>query len=176
MKKILFAGMVVLAAAFARADFLYWQIADQGEFTLASLWVKKAESSAGIEALDVYTAEGVDLDTGMVLTGTKTGLLQTDLGEYASDAYSFFVELATYSSLDAIENDEPSSQRWLNSYSYKDLVSNGYISTGDVGTPGAASSGGAPMSGGGFAIPEPTSGMLMLLGGALMALRRRRRV
>lgn len=173
MKKIVFAGMVVLAAAFAHADFLYWQIADQGEFTTASLWVKNTGSSAGIEALDVIVAEGVDIDNGTVLTGTTTGLVSTDISAYAADQYSFFVELATYASL---EDENPTSQKWLNSYSYKDLVSNGYISTGDVGTPGAASSGGAPMSGGGNAIPEPTSGMLMLLGGALMALRRRRRV
>lgn len=173
MKKIVFAGMVVLAAAFAHADFLYWQIADQGEFTTASLWVKNTGSSAGIEALDVIVAEGVDIDNGTVLTGTTTGLVSTDISAYAADQYSFFVELVTYASL---EDENPTSQKWLNSYSYKDLVSNGYISTGDVGTPGAASSGGAPMSGGGNAIPEPTSGMLMLLGGALMALRRRRRV
>lgn len=172
MKKIVFVGMVVLAAAFAHADFLYWQIADQGEFTTASLWVKNTGSSAGIEALDVIVAEGVDIDNGTVLTGTTTGLVSTDISAYAADQYSFFVELATYASL---EDENPTSQKWLNSYSYKDLVSNGYISTGDVGTPGAASSGGAPMSGGGNAIPEPTSGMLMLLGGALMALRRRRR-
>lgn len=171
MKKIVFAGMVMLAAAFARADFLYWQIADQGEFTLATLWVKNTGSSAGLADLVSVEAEGLDPDNG-VFTGTKTGLVQTDLGEYASDAYSFFVELATYSSADATE---PSSQKWLNSYSYKELVSAGYISAGGAGTPGAASSGGAPMSGGGNAIPEPTSGMLMLLGGALMALRRRRR-
>ena len=172
MKKIVFAGMVVLAAAFARADFLYWQIADQGAFTTASLWVKNTGSDAGIETLDVIVAEGVDIDNGTVLTGTTTGLVSTDLSTYASDQYSFFVELATYASL---EDEEPTSQKWLNSYSYDQLVSGGYISTGAVGVPAPATFGGAPMSGGGFAIPEPTSGMLMLLGGALMALRRRRR-
>ena len=172
MKKIVFTGMSVLAAAFARADFLYWQIADQGEFTLASLWVRNSQSSTGIEALDTVAAEGVDFDNGTVLTGTTTGLVQTDITSYASDEYSFFVELATYSSLD---DTEPSSQKWLNSYSYQQLVSGGYISSGSVGTPTPATFGGAPMSGGGNVIPEPTSGMLMLLGGALMALRRRRR-
>jgi hypothetical protein len=172
MKKIVFAGMVVLAAAFARADFLYWQIADQGDFTMANLWVKNTGSSAGLEVLDTILAEAVAADeTGATLTGTTTGLVETDLGQYASDEYSFFVELATYSSADATE---PSSQKWLNSYSYDQLVSGGYISTGAVGVPSPATLGGAPMSGGGFAIPEPTSGMLMLLGGALMALRRRR--
>ena len=172
MKKIVFAGMVVLAAAFARADFLYWQISDQGDFTTASLWVKNTGSSDGLAELDVVVAEGVDLDNGTVLTGTNTGLVSTDISDYASDQYSFFVELATYSSLD---DEEPSSQTWLNSYSYDQLVSGGYISTGAVGVPAPATFGGAPMNGGGFAIPEPTSGMLMLLGGAMMALRRRRR-
>ena len=175
MKKIVFAGMVVLAAAFAHADFLYWQITDQGDFTMANLWVKNSGSSVGIEALngDPVLAEEVAADeTGTVLTGTRTPLVATDLKNYNSSEYSFFVELLTYSDPEGV--NEPTS-KWLNSYSYDQLVQGGYISTGDVGTPSPATFGGAPMSGGGFAIPEPTSGMLMLLGGALMALRRRRR-
>lgn len=172
MKKIVFAGMVVLAAVFARADFLYWQIADQGEFTTATLWVKNTGSSTGLAELDVIGAEGVDWENGTVLTGTTTGLVQTDITGYTSDQYSFFVELATYS---GIEDSAPSSQKWLNSYSYDQLIAGGYISSGNVETPSPATFGGAPMSGGGNVIPEPTSGMLMLLGGALMALRRRRR-
>lgn len=165
MKKLVMALVVVGAAMFAKADFLYWQIANRGEFSTATLWANNAGTKTEIETA---LAQGVDGQS--VLTGTSTGLVQTDLAGLSGDGYSYFVELVTYSAA-----DEKIGDAWLKEYSYNDLVSSGYISTGAVAVPSYAAGGGVNMNQGGYIIPEPTSGMLFLLGGALMALRRRRR-
>ena len=165
IKQLSIALSVAAAAMFANAGTLYWQINDNREFSLAKLWV-----TGGSKAIDTVLAEGVGGETTFV--GTTTGPVQTDITGYEGDGYSYLVELLTYGSDGVtVEND-----RWLNAYSYNDLVSQGYISTGSVGVPGVGASGGAiNMNAGGYYIPEPTSGLLMLFGGALMALRRRRR-
>ncbi len=166
IKKLTLMLAVAGAAVFAQAGTLYWQIADKGQFSLATLWVDTGTEKSEIESA---LAEGVNGST--VLTGTTTGLVQTDISAYENDAYSFFVELLTYASDGTVQKED-----WLNQYNYRDLVSNGYISSGAVGEPGYGGPGRViNMNAGGGAIPEPTSGMLLLLGGAVMALRRRRR-
>ena len=85
----------------------------------------------------------------------------SDLKGYGSSQYSFYVELY---------NTAGGSVHKTQTVSYDSLLSSGYIATGGVLTPTVLASGGFN----GASVPEPTSGVLLLVGGALLALRRRR--
>ena len=65
-------------------------------------------------------AQGVDLET--TLTGTETGLVQTNLGDYEGSQYSFLVELVTYSAEGSVVKSD-----WMKEFSYDDLVTGGFF-------------------------------------------------
>ena len=174
MRKTLVLGAALLLAFGAFADFLYWQIPEgSGEFTSAALYAiagdktdqKLSDSDAANATwLDERTADGVTFET--LGTGTAaTGPFTTDISGYGS-GYSFFVELLTYNS----NTDSWDTNRLL-AYSYDTLMDAGYIDAGAGMKPATGGSTNFSMT----HVPEPSSGLLMLLGGALMALRRRRR-
>ena len=169
-KKLIMAAMAVGAAMCVNAGTLYWQISGKGDFSLANLWASDSNGNSSMIAMAL--AEGVNGST--VLTGTTTGgsPVQTDLSGYEGDGYTYAVELLAYADANGTQVVRDG---WLTSYSYNDLVSSGYIVTDDVGVPSYAASAGWIPDGEGYAVPEPTSGMLFLIGGALIALRRRRR-
>ena len=88
------------------------------------------------------------------------------LGEYGSAEYTFSIELGAWT------DDGLFDGLAVSSWSYTALAP--YISTADSAfVPGSVSAQVlAPMS---YTVPEPGSGLLLLLGGALLALRRRAR-
>lgn len=159
MKSLLKVSLLALAFSFAgtaSAGTLYWQVdtsADDasynGRFAYAVL---NAQNGSGSTEIAFATPTG-DAIKGM----------STDLGEYGSSQYSFYVELF---------NSENESLYVQAPVSYDTLVAGGYINTSPMFTP----SSGMTTGFNGAAVPEPTSGVLLLIGGALLALRRRRRV
>ena len=162
MKSLLKLGAFAVVAFFAvsvQASALYWQVtADTGAtFEYAQLMVTGGGLSDPI-ALDMVEAEG---------SGPNyVTLTNTELGEYGTDAYSFFVEMVNYS------NDQFVTVATGAEYSYSQLVSSGYVATGATST--AAAQAAASQANMGSAVPEPSSGLLLLMGGAMLALRRRR--
>ena len=104
-------------------------------------------------------------DFELTLDGIVAGATPTlsDLKGYGSVDYSFYVELY---------NAAGDSVYKTQAVSYNSLLSSGYIATGGVLTPAVLATGGFN----GAAVPEPTSGVLLLIGGAMLALRRRRRM
>lgn len=167
ISKLAFAAAVALATSTVSAGTLYWQItSDSGvDFSVARLVVTDGSTTTYLPGENGLLASDFSDATG---TGTQLTMQQTDISSYTSDAYSFFVEMINYAS-------DPETVTQGKTYSYQDLVTAGYVSfsaddvttvtmaamAGNLGAPGAA-------------IPEPSSGLLLLIGGAMLALRRRR--
>lgn len=163
-----FQRLAIVAAALAiagsaRADMLYWMVdstADDAvykvDYSYAALFVSDG-NGGGTQLDNYYKAENGKVDPTL-----------SDLDKYGSNGstYSFYVELYNASNA-AVRRSE--------TVSYNDLVTSGYIWPGGttlpmvVGRPGFNGASGR-------AVPEPTSGLLALIGGALLALRRRRGV
>ena len=134
-----------------KADALYWQVdtgaadaAYTGDYAYAAL----------------FDSDGTLLDGYYESSGGKVAPMLSDLGD-GSSTHSFYVELYN-ASLDSVYKGQ--------AVSYTDLAASGYISTGGVSLPNFTATSGFN----GASVPEPTSGMLLLMGGALLALRRRR--
>ncbi len=160
-KKLVVCSAVSAIALFASADVLYWQVESpdaNATFTAANLYVTGGTLTSPYQLASVAPFD----DT----PGTMTDLTQTDLGSYGSSDYSFYVELANYTG-SSLNNGK--AYTW----SYNELVSAGYIATNPFDSSTAASAASAGNMG--SPTPEPTSGMLLLIGGSLLALRRRRR-
>ena len=163
MFKVAAVAFASLVAVTAKAEALYWQV-DQGvtypEFEYAILNVTGGELGNNSQRLAAASAEGT-------APNQYVSVQNTDISSYASDTYSFFVELANYN------NDSWKPVKAGTPVSYTALQSGGYVATSFQEGLKIAQSGGYNM---GQSVPEPTSGLLLLMGGAMLALRRRRRV
>ena len=163
--KLMVCAAVSAVALFASADVLYWQVESpdaDATFEAANLYVTGGDLSDPVQLASVVPFDA----EGSPAAGTMTDLTQTDLGSYGNSSYSFFVELANYTGSSLTDNK---AYTW----SYNELVNAGYIATNPFDSSSAAAAAAAGNMG--APTPEPTSGMLMLIGGSLLALRRRRR-
>lgn len=157
MKKIVF--LFALVASFAaNASYLFWQVdrdtADQYEASQAILWGNTGNGYEVVESANIGTV------TSSQLTGTEG---------------SYYIELYSYNngSYDVVAKGE--------AFTYADLASN--MSDSLTVIPNAWTGGTfyAPLSpmpvpggGPGEPVPEPTSAMMILLGLAGLALKRKK--
>lgn len=149
---------LLMAVSSASAGTLYWQVtADTG----------KQFDEAWLVATDGSTTEYLDNRDSDGRNPSSTPLTQTSLDGYEGDAWSFYIEMCNYNS----DDDSYSTVAKSQSYSYQDLVSAGYVAT-DFANANSVMTAAAGANMG--AIPEPSSGLLLLMGGAMLALRRRR--
>lgn len=157
--------VVFSIAAFATvADdyYMYWCVDQTGSddpytFAYATL---KATDGNGVYDMPSYGTIGADA------SGTSSGLSagglgnMSSLGIYASTAYSFFIELYSDSDVFLAQSETKT---------YSEIVQAHAISNSGIGQQAAAA-----WVPGGYAIPEPSSALLVLLGMAGLALRRKR--
>ena len=169
--KTVFSMALVLAAASASADLLYWQVggavgnALSGDKYNHPIDFAYATVKADGSLLYNYTSEGATAYWKLYATDYKlTGAKNTTgepayFGSFNSDSVSsFLVELW----------DGSDNRVGWQSYSASAVANSIWKSD----TP--AASGGTPLTVTGV-VPEPTSGLLLLLGMAGLALRRKRR-
>ncbi len=157
MKKVLLLAAVAVGALTGSAGTLYWQVGDSGYTGSDAAYAALYATTAGSDAAML-------VDGDYSLANGNTGPFASDLGETTGATYSFFVELYNASGDTVFVGD---------SANYDTLVSSGYVSTSGVLTPTYAGASWAAVQTG--SVPEPTSGVLLLVGAGMLALRRRRR-
>ena len=173
MKKILSIAVIFAAVVMARADVIYWMVSDD----VANGNVSGVDAASGstenpyAKLMATTSGEGAPVlidskSASAVSDAADWGeYFTTTIGEtYANSAYSFYIELYNGYRTDAS--------------SYDTLVSNGYIAkSGSIQSPVSFAGGSfGQASGTTYNVPEPTSGLLFLVGGMLLGLKRRRQV
>ena len=155
MKRIIFT-IAVLAAIAVRADYLYWMVdtpqsgTDISGATTSFDWAT-AKLWAGDEVVGTLTKRDAELYTLI-----DSYAISGDVSDYSSK--SFFIEL--YNSND----DWMAKSAAVSGSSLAQYMT----STMSMNPPSGA------WHGASYAVPEPTSGLLFLVGGMLLGLKRRR--
>ena len=190
MKKFVLGALVALGAFGANASYLYWQVSGDetwvdtpgfhsGQSTLGDALASISGNYTGFRYY-IYGTSDLPLEYGStsalttynVSTGTAyvpespaaTENAYIDVGDIGnSTAYSFYIEIQGYTATSTEVVARSDIQTYANL--------NGYL-TSDLG--GIASAQVAALTGPSYAAPEPTGAMLLLVGGALLALKRKR--
>lgn len=162
MKKLLTIAALTLAfAGFAEDQYLYWMVADNATLPdstpLTGKYSAKISADGGQNWLNLYSNIGTPLTTGdgkaLEFTAGDSGYAFAGLIDSAST--SFLVELYQDSVAVGRAQISPAAE---------------YFTQGGMSNPLAA-----PFAVTSFAaVPEPTSGLLLLLGVAGLVLRRRK--
>ena len=181
MMKTVVASVLLALGLSVRADYLLWQVEQTAEdaipFTYAKLSVKGGSlTEPTYLSVGVWTQDGPDLSSVPVQeighsnfeteqTGLSVLQCYANLGEYANSAYSFAVELYTF------EDGAPSLVGVSDYVSYVQMLEQFHVYSN------MSQSGITPYTYGTFrAVPEPTGGLLVLMGLGALALRRKRAV
>ena len=165
--KEILAVLSIAVAGLASADVqaLYWQVTPETnvnnvDFTAAALGYDDGAGHTG------YLPNGSSTGNEWIAGNNGTTELSAAiLGDASADysGWSFFIELQNYDS----ENGWYTSGR-SDTYTYNQISSSSFSTSSSLST--VSPTAWAPS----VPVPEPTSGLLMLVGGALLALRRLR--
>ena len=174
MRKLVLTAVVFAVALTLRADIMLWMVSndvangntqgvdaavENGTSPYAYLVVSDSDSNlSGTKIASLTSGEVYELNSW-------SDYQQTDVSAYAgtSPMRYFYVEL--YNGL----RTDPMS--------YSDALNNGYIYAEGTSIPTTLTSGGGfgqSAATGTYNVPEPTSGLLFLIGGMLLGLKRRR--
>ena len=173
MKKALILAGAIVAFSFAQASELWWTVANpvgvsetpgggtaSTEWTTAKLYASANGYNTGGDLLDTVTASDMASYSEII----------TDLGAYGTAAYSFYVELFDAYDVSLGKSYVAAKQ---GAATYASLVSAGAIDVGSIMNPNASA-----YSFDSFTtqqvIPEPSSGLMMLLGMVALGLKRKR--
>lgn len=165
MKKLLFlAAFSAMLSASASDQYLYWMVDDAATVDDGTVLVQGGQYQAMIKDsngyLDLYANPGnaTSKSYGQVFT-FELGESMDTFAKLGGSASSFVVELYNY-------GDASAPGSWIGQATLS--WDNGNITTGGMGHANSASAISFT------AAPEPTSGMLLLIGVAGLALRRRK--
>lgn len=155
MKKTLFLAAAVLAFS-AQADYIYWMVEDNpvNGYTWDTAYLKQQNGDTVVQL-------------GELTWAAAQGYLEDDAYAYSTlganyTEASFFIELWNSGSFAAQSTPQTYAQ-----------VKNNIFGSNMMNPSIAAGSGFMP-TGSTYNVPEPTSGLLFLVGGMLLGLKRRR--
>lgn len=162
MKKLMVLFVALCAGFAANASYLYWQveasdyshITEPNKVTAVNVWAVDNEGTKTF--VDGYRAA-----SGSTVNMEQAQMI--DVSAFSNGSYSFYIELMNYSS---------GAQKLgvtVSNETYADMVVKHYIMDTPLSVTLAT-----PWHGGTVAAPEPTSGLLMLLGVAALGLKRRK--
>ena len=165
MKKLVIAAAIVCAAVFAQAASIKWSVSGAvgGEGTSLK------NSTAYTFAVSIYTTSGTLVESGSSSdTCSGFGIYSATITDTATGT-SYYAILSAASDKYELADSVASTKYYFTTDSASVYTIN--LTTGA----GLTSDGHGTWSAGDWkAVPEPTSGLLMLLGMAGLALRRRR--
>ena len=179
----LYSSVAFLFAAQAEAEVMWWQVGDslddsslddvivttfhEGDKSASELGV--TEARIRVDGTDTYLLAMADPEGSFTFPAAIVPgeAYSSIVSSYASAEYSFVIELGNWD----WDNGTWTMIAVSSAASYSELKSLGHIvelSTIEASPPTAWS----PAS---YTVPEPSGGLLFVVGGALLALRRRRR-
>ena len=160
--KIVCFALVFSVTLGLKANVLYWQVNNNPQnYNYAALVAVDAEGNE--EYVELVDQDGNPFSPAAYTapaTSSGTGVQYADVSGYNS-SYSFYTEMLNW---DGSEFTEGWTGPTMTYDSLSNYISDGGISSGSVNAWTAS-----------VTIPEPTSGLLLLVGGSLLALRRKRR-
>ncbi len=157
-KALLLVGLLGATTAFAEDSYLYWMVGDP---TPASYTVARVRDTATDRYLTVYD---------------DTGSIGEDVSKAIIDSYKTYAPgEGLYASLASASSSPASSfivELWSGDTFVAQSLPQQYLS--QYITPGGIAPAATVWAASSFAIPEPNSAMLMLVGMAALGLRRRK--
>ncbi len=185
MKKLLAVCFVAFVAQVAVAEsYLWWHFAglEMDLLELTRTWVEGTEptfsglrvgvmedkTGANVSYLNIYNTSSSNCGTldNVDITASSMGQnASSALGDYAKSGYSYYIEL--------VDSDNSFVGRSEDVLSYSDALERSYIKSSILKSDDTSTGVWQPTSFTVEQIPEPTSAMFLLVGVALLALKRK---
>ena len=177
MKKIMMLVAAALLASFAQAAFVDWQATGLSAYKKQSYYLfdssKSADVLAALGSVDDNTAQtlaGMAINSGSVSSKGKISSPGIDVGSTTS-VMALVLEGAIADGVGYVTiTEDVTKMLYTPPATPAGTFSSAIATAGTKGTMSSVTP--TPPSGG---VPEPTSGLLLLIGGAMLALRRKQK-